>query len=450
MAVMSTFTGGPDSLCVPRAAARLATRTEAPRGALVAYGAGAIWGLSSFAGVFFSTPLPGIYFLLTCVSAACVLLFAFAPIEHAVRLRNVGGTLLLLGVWVAVGMASAIWHQTDAVDMVALAGAFREPFVLVSFPALLRLIQSGFANVNRFVTGLLIAGGGLLVTALATRPMQLLESEEVRLGEQIGLNANALGYIGATVALVTLSRLLDQRGRATAVCGDAGLFGISSLTVILTKSRTSLICLVLGGLYVLFRAPRSYRKYLTCGAILLLVGMRAETMVSLSRWEITTGQHVSTTPLAGREDYFQEGWHRFLESPLFGQGFSDESFHSGYLDAAVKTGALGLGAVLLVLAMATAKSFRSRLPVHWPQAILYVGLAQALVEPRILGYGSVSAACLTLSLLLLVTEDSARGSGPVDNRDSEFVHRWSVSTPCSDSALGTSRDRACRAGRESP
>jgi hypothetical protein len=100
--------------------------------------------------------------------------------------------------------------------------------------------------------------------------------------------------------------------------------------------------------------------------------------------------------------------------------------------------------------MATAKSFRSRLPVHWPQAILYVGLAQALVEPRILGYGSVSAACLTLSLLLLVTEDSARGSGPVDNRDSEFVHRWSVSTPCSDSALGTSRDRACRAGRESP
>lgn len=371
----------------------------------VAIAAGVIWGLASYGAWLLPMPAPGIFHILGCVFLAAMLLLLFLPGQPGVRLHNANAAMLLLCVWLTIGIVAALFQRKEASGVVGLAYLFRESFVIVSLPALFRLIQSGWPNIERFVLGLLISAEGLLLGALSTRPADIMENELARIGEGIGLNANSVGYIGTTVAIIALSHLLEKKSGWLRRGFDLGLLGTALAAIVLSKSRTSLTCLAVGSLYVIWCAPRTSRKWLACGAIVIAMFVYSDTLLKVSRWRTTIGQNESTTPLAGREDLFKDGVAVFLESPVFGSGFSEETYHSGYLDAAAKTGLLGLGAILILLGLSAVKSLLSRVPVHWPHAVFYVGLAQAAVEPRILSYGSISAVAFTFSVLLFLSED---------------------------------------------
>lgn len=384
---------------------RRARAARAQTGAGVAVCAGLVWGFASFGAWIWPMPAPGVFHILGCVLAGVMLLLLFLPAQPGVRLHNTHVAVLLLCLWAAVGVGAALLRQKEPNSIIALAYLCREPFVILSLPALFRLIQSGWANVDRFVLGLLICAEGVLLGAIIHRPSEVLESDMARLGDAVGLNANSVGFFSATVATIALSQLLEQPLSRSRRGFNVLLLATAAVAIVLSKSRTSMVCLALGALYVLYRAPGTTRKLVVCGAIALAACAYSETLLKASRWHTTIGQDDSTTPLAGREELFQEGLGQFLRYPLFGSGFSEAHFHSGYLDAAAKTGLVGLGSILVLLILATVRSFYSRVPIHWPHAMLYMGLVQALVEPRILSYGSVPAVAFTFSLVLFLSQD---------------------------------------------
>lgn len=368
---------------------------------MIYYVAGFLWGCANWAPLLAETD----YYeacIVGSVAISALLLFSTRS-KPDVRLGDIWWAAPLLVLGAAAGIGSTFFAAREF-DWMLIA---HEGFLLFGFFALIRLIRGGGQNVERFVQGMLLMAGACLVVALCYANAPRTEGDAVRLGVETGWNPNSLGYVASTVAVISLSRLLEFPRQAWTDAYYTSMLVLSVLATMATQSRTSIGVLLLGVTYLLFRSRGRAKKYLT-----LCVGVAAlwcffDEFLAAVRWTTTAGQETHTSTFAGREDLWSDGLQRFWESPALGCGFNsdDRLVHNAYLQLAVNSGVVGLMCYLPLLAVAVLKSFRSRLPAHWMHAILYMGLLQAAAESHLLNCGIFSGVIFTLSLFQFIAEE---------------------------------------------
>ena len=231
---------------------------------MIYYVAGFVWGCANWAPLLIGTD-----YYESCIAwsviVATVLLFS-AESDPSVRLGDIwwAAPLLILGAAIGVG---ATFAKESKLDLMQVA---HEGFLLFAFFALIKLIQGGGKNVERFVQGMLLVAGGSLLVSLFYANGPHAEGGSVRLGFEAGWNPNSLGYVAGTVAVVSLSHLLEYPGKAWSNVYYSSLILVSVVVTMATQSRTSIGVLLFGFAYLLFRSRGRVKKY-----IILCLGLVA-------------------------------------------------------------------------------------------------------------------------------------------------------------------------------
>jgi O-antigen ligase len=374
---------------------------------MIYYVAGFLWGCANWAPLLAETD-----YYEACIAGsviiAAALLFS-AQSEPDIRLGDIwwAAPLLILGAAVGVGASFITASELDPMQIA------HEGFLLFGFFALIKLIRGGGKNVERFVQGMLLVASGSLLVSLFYGNTPHMEGDSVRLGFEAGWNPNSLGYVAGTVAVISLSHLLEYPRKAWTDVYYSSLIVLSVVVTMATQSRTSIGVLLLGLAYLLVRLRGRTKKYLTLCVGLVAMWYFFDDFLVVTRWTTTVGQETHTTPLAGREQTWSDGLQLFWERPVIGYGLSSNNplVHNAYLQIAVNTGVIGLMCYLPLLAVAVLKSFRSRLSAHWMHAILYMGLFQAVAESHLMNCGIFSGAIFTLCLLQFMAEEVSFSTG---------------------------------------
>jgi O-antigen ligase len=176
------------------------------------------------------------------------------------------------------------------------------------------------------------------------------------------IHANGVGQIGATLAIVAVSRLLSreytQHNRALL----SVLLGIGAATMILAQTRSAIIGFLFGLALVLYFSKRL--------GFIALLGIAAVLLTSLTSMNTLVQEYFRrgqgpqlVESLSGRVDWWEFGWEQFLKQPWIGLGAYTVRFevlaklgetetstiHNTYLEALLNVGILGLMPVIAAL-----------------------------------------------------------------------------------------------------
>jgi O-antigen ligase len=308
--------------------------------------------------------------------------------------------------FVAVLVEGAVIGATVGLDIPELG---RQALLVVAVASVVRLLHAGFERVERFVVAVEFMSTIAVLVALVHLRPEVLSDEYVRLNEETGWNPNALGYVSATVTVIALSNLLERpAGRWTRYYHWL-VMSLGAFATLVTKSRTSIVGLAVGIGIVLLCARRNLTKY----ALLIIIGAglyaawgALPTFVRSG----TIGAGSAGMVFSGRELVWNQALSIVSGSPIVGEGFVTFGFdpHNWYLAVMMRVGFLGMGCYLYVLFRAILRSAKATVPVHWPQALVGLGLVESTMESRLINYGVSSGVMLLVALLMLASYPTRR------------------------------------------
>lgn len=215
--------------------------------------------------------------------------------------------------------------------------------------------------------------------------------------------------VGGMMA-VALSPFLYQAARSQferVLVVAAGLLCASS--IYLSGSRGVLLALIAVALVYPLVERSTLSAYLlvslTLGAVPLL-GRIVSAAGEDSALGRLLGKDSSTTASnTVRKDSLADGWHRFLQNPIFGSGFEDNlSYHNILLQVPVAIGLIGLVAWLAMISSFALPLFgtgRNRRLGYVALAYLTIGMTEPLLFDRV-GWVPMS-----IALLAAILPDSA-------------------------------------------
>lgn len=173
---------------------------------------------------------------------------------------------------------------------------------------------------------------------------------------------NAVGEIGAVLAIIALCRLLPVSPRRSNRAWYTYLFLFGLASMLMSQTRNAMAGFVLAFVLVLWLSGRKRGALFTLAGTALL----ASTGLGAMLWAfLKRGQNEdSFASLTGRLDWWVYAWHQFLQHPFTGLGayaggkfavleklgFNASSTHSDYIELLVGGGIPGL--VLFFVALA--------------------------------------------------------------------------------------------------
>lgn len=327
--------------------------------------------------------------------AAFTTLYSVAPIQTAGKAYELGVGVIII--WAIATSANARVQLKAAIDLIVVLWSSMLVAAMVGF----------FVMPSEF-------------TVADTRPGFVFDSA---MGAPYA-HSNGLSAIGATVAAYALARGFTceaARGRRA----WHALAVLASMAIVLASGRQGVAIWAVSVGIVLFVAARPLFVFFVTPCFVVGVyywGARLWQALSRDQYESTL------VTLTGRLDFWRGAIDVWYESPLLGYGFgvggrfvalpgigADDvsSLHSGYFEALVGVGLLGL-IPLLTVAYRVARWSVPRIVtgVQLPLAILIVPLAMHTAVS--LGFGGwLSSQFIVLSLLAAyvdIDETSARSS----------------------------------------
>lgn len=184
-----------------------------------------------------------------------------------------------------------------------------------------------------------------------------------------GLSENAVGTLGAILAVVAFVRMLL---RPKVRMFWAPIFVLSLVTMVLTQSRSPILAFVVAGAAVLL-ASRRLGVLLVAGTLAIAVVLTQYGQL-LYDFMVRGQSEENLTQLTGRVSFWQESFEAIQERPLSGYGANvggryvlESAFgetistvHSSYVEVLIDTGAVGLVLLLAGLFATWAWMFKLR------------------------------------------------------------------------------------------
>ncbi len=295
------------------------------------------------------------------VAVAGVIVFIIGLVERkeiiGQLLRGLPGLMFAYGL---VALASAIYSPFrtlsvyKACEIIVDVGVIA--FFLSYYPS--RADMKRWIDFNWFMVALLIA---LVWVGAILFPNRAFRHGVGTLGVQIYgqmpiMNPNSIGVLAAIIVIISLSRTLHVRGLNERIMYII-LLAVGETTLMLSQARTSLFGGMLAIMVVLLLNKRI--KLLGFVALLLvMVIIFSSNLPSLLLEYIMRGQSSTLFySFSGRSPYWSIAWEKFLESPIYGYGFSAGSrytvlaqiglgaqaaMHNAWLEILVNVGIIGL------------------------------------------------------------------------------------------------------------
>lgn len=234
-------------------------------------------------------------------------------------------------------------------------------------------------------------------------------------GRAIGLSTHpnfyALAGQLAYALLIYLFYRVEKQHRWIVVLAALAV----GFSVLNSGSRASLLCCIVITIMwpIVERSAVAWYVILT-GALVAVIA--AETVLRALGQETTLDRLSGNTSAqfsnAAREQLLEQGFARFWERPIQGNGWDDIlEIHNAYLEVAVGGGVISLFGFLLILAALIKPLFRQGVP----NRLAYAGVSYATFA--LLGPTLYDRVLWTVLALILVT--SAQGSGNGDAEEPE-------------------------------
>jgi O-antigen ligase len=216
----------------------------------------------------------------------------------------------------------------------------------------------------------LVAGSGWLAYLMITGHQSALDAVRYEIN---GLDSNEASVRLALAIPPAIYLLLHGRFLALRVLGMAYL-PVVAYTILITGSRTGLVCLLIGlaGLLVVFRRVNIWGKAVGIVAVLLLASfvLGSVSPKTLER-SFSVGSEVASGTLNERTLIWRNAYPVWLDSPVVGHGLDafkrminrnhiDLIGHNSYITIAVEQGIIGLLLFLGVFLSAGIVIWRSR------------------------------------------------------------------------------------------
>ena len=171
-----------------------------------------------------------------------------------------------------------------------------------------------------------------------------------------GINSNFLGSAIAIALLILIYQMLKKRG---SIIGNCIQFGILSIVILISGSRTALIMLAIC-LFVLFVFRQSKKIIINSIVILVtlfvvlylvmnvsflynIIGKRIESL-----FQFIQGDEYNDASLAARSNYIELGWRKILRNPYWGYGadtfrtIAGQYAHSNFIELLFSFGIIGM------------------------------------------------------------------------------------------------------------
>ena len=299
------------------------------------------------------------------------------------------GTLCVLAGYSLFSLASTAWSVRPAwtiyksieqlVDLAAISA------VVVSVRSVHEYRK--LASWTWVLLGLLVASawvGAIVDPSDGLLTGQNLGPLTVRLeGVMPGVDANTIGEICAILALVALSRVLNDPEAKPHRGWYSGLFLASIVTLVFSQTRAAMAAFAIGAC-VLLLVTRRFALTMALGTISTIGAAIALTFTNFGRTFsefLMRGQSVEGMEgLSGRMDVWQASFEAFLRRPWTGyggfagarfvvlpgipsQGFASTAF-STYIDSLLDLGILGPLLIIIVLGSAVWFLYRATRGYH--------------------------------------------------------------------------------------
>jgi exopolysaccharide production protein ExoQ len=359
------------------------------------------------------------------LSAATSRLARAAPGARA----TVGSPMLLALLMAYVGLASAsvMWA-----DDTALAAKRAVVFLILAFTAYAfaqawSLREVLYFSIVATATSLILGIGGALVRG----DLQPFAPDYRFVGFA---NPNLHGIEAACLVIASGVALRVTEGRRAQLTALM-VFGMGML--LLTKSRTALVAVILAGVVVaLLSVPRRRLGLMAIAAVALVFAVvvflpdtvtHAHNAALLGR----SAENDNPATLSGRTLLWEDLLHFAAARPLLGYGF--DSFwtpahiaevsirrgwvitqsHSGYIEALLNVGWIGAGLLVLVLIAGLATSIRRYLRVRTALALFAVAMLVWYMT-NMLAEAIPEAHFSTLLMMLILAHLALRNAAPDD------------------------------------
>jgi O-antigen ligase len=212
--------------------------------------------------------------------------------------------------------------------------------------------------------------------------------------------------LGMMLPIVINRARFSSRGRIQAFGG----VGAVLFVVLLSVSRTALICTVVAIVILVPTWPRATRRLAIVWSVVLLAGASVAIPGLLGSLRSLLGGSADDPSVASRTSGYGYALEMFLQNPWLGRGYGTfhpryHIFDNGYLQLLMETGGVGVGLFLLLLLLAIFSAHRAS---KLFSAYRNKEMARALVASVSTGAVSVaffdlfafpqSASCLVLSI----------------------------------------------------
>ena len=272
-----------------------------------------------------------------------------------------------------------------------------------------------FVQLNIALFGLLIVlvwMGAMLWPALAFSGSKGILSIKL-FGVMPVLNPNAVGFIGALLALVAFCQMNKNLAKQEKKFWR-NLLIVSLITLIIAQSRTSLIGFVVAiGVWLLLN--RKVKIIFFIFLLVLMIAFNIATSEILVEYFKRGSSDEMLYTLTGRTKAWGHAWQMFKQSPILGYGFASGArfdvlhgkgmvgMHGSIFDVIVNVGLLGLIPWLMALI------------VGWIQLIGTFLRYSQIMNPTVKMFHS-----LMISIMLLITFRALTGTTIVMH-DKEFL-----------------------------
>ena len=272
-----------------------------------------------------------------------------------------------------------------------------------------------FVQLNIALFGLLIVlvwVGALLWPALAFSGSKGILSVKL-FGVMPVINPNAVGFIGALLALVAFCQMNKKLATKEKIFWR-NLLIVSLITLVIAQSRTSLIGFVVAiGVWLLLNRKMKILFFISLLALIILFNIAASEIL-VDYFKRGSSDEMLYT-LTGRTTAWGHAWRMFKQSPLLGYGFASGArfdvlqgqgmvgMHGSIFDVIVNVGLLGLIPWLMALI------------IGWIQLVGTFLRFSHIMNPTVKMFHS-----LMISIMLLISFRAMTGTTIVMH-DKEFL-----------------------------
>ena len=318
------------------------------------------------------------------------------PIVISRRLRLPSPYVAGLVLVAVTGLVASVASATAAGSLVSLAQWL---FFIGALPILVAWWRPGTTTIVVLLWAYVAGQAASTAYALASGPV---------VGDRyegLSHHPNAFGMAGMTAIAILLYLVAHHRGpRARAVVVVAA--AVSATSTVLSGSRAAVVVAVVLVLLVplVERSAVSGFVFAVVGGLALiafpLLVQSGHAGSALSR---LAGQGTASAADRARIQGFDEGVHRFLDSPILGSGLVDvEPIHNVLLEVAVGVGVFGLVGWLMVMFVLS----RTLLTNHVHRRLGYLPVAFVGMVPALPGIWDRTM-WVPIALAILATQEES-------------------------------------------